>query len=179
MFLHTDSKDSDQTGWMPRLIRVFAGRTGHVVGFVMWRLIWLFHEIQVRLKRKSVTFWMTSRQHSYNHRLISHGGCHGTLHVSYSMTKLKKWPVHPANTQISLGICPGWSESLLCAQWELRTQAFFMRTAKTDQTGWMPRLIPVFAGRTCHFVGSVMRQLISCSGIISRDVHRVMTFARQ
>ena len=24
---------------------------------------------------------------------------------------------------------------------------------KTDQTGWMPRLICVFAGRTCHFVG--------------------------
>ena len=28
-----------------------------------------------------------------------------------------------------------------------------MRTAKTDQTGRMPRLIWVCAGRTCHFVG--------------------------
>ena len=27
MFLHVGSEDSDQTGWMPRLIRVFAGRT--------------------------------------------------------------------------------------------------------------------------------------------------------
>ena len=27
MFLHADSEDSDQTGWMPRLIRVFDGRT--------------------------------------------------------------------------------------------------------------------------------------------------------
>ena len=27
------------------------------------------------------------------------------------------------------------------------------RTAKTDHTGKMPRLIWVFAGRTCHFVG--------------------------
>ena len=26
-FLHADSEDSDQTGWMPRLIWVFAGRT--------------------------------------------------------------------------------------------------------------------------------------------------------
>ena len=26
-FLHADSEDSDQTGRMPRLIRVFAGRT--------------------------------------------------------------------------------------------------------------------------------------------------------
>ena len=33
MFLHADSKDSDQTGQMPRLI--FAGHTGHFVGFVM------------------------------------------------------------------------------------------------------------------------------------------------
>ena len=33
-------------------------------------------------------------------------------------------------------------------------------TAKTDQTGRMPRLIWVFAGCTCHFVGFVMRWLI-------------------
>ena len=37
-FLHVDSEDSDQTGRMPRLIWVFAGRTGHFVGFVMRRL---------------------------------------------------------------------------------------------------------------------------------------------
>ena len=34
-----------------------------------------------------------------------------------------------------------------------------MLTAKTDQTGRMPRLIWVFIGRTCHFVGFVMRRL--------------------
>ena len=33
------SKDSDETGRMPRLIWVFAGLTGHIVGFVMWWLI--------------------------------------------------------------------------------------------------------------------------------------------
>ena len=38
-------------------------------------------------------------------------------------------------------------------------QAFFLRTAKTDQSGRMPRLIWVSAGRTCHFVGFVMRRL--------------------
>ena len=26
---HADSEDSDQTGWMPRLIRVFTGRKAH------------------------------------------------------------------------------------------------------------------------------------------------------
>ena len=28
----------------------------------------------------------------------------------------------------------------------------------SDQTGRMPRLIGVFAGRTCHFVGFVVRR---------------------
>ena len=32
--------------------------------------------------------------------------------------------------------------------------------AKTDQTGPMPKLIWIFAGRTCHFVGSVVLWLI-------------------
>ena len=42
-FLHSDSEDSDQTGRMPRLIAVFAGRTGHFVGFVVMRLIGAFY----------------------------------------------------------------------------------------------------------------------------------------
>ena len=41
-FLHADSEDSDQTGRMPRLIRVFAGRTCHFVGFVMRWLVFCF-----------------------------------------------------------------------------------------------------------------------------------------
>ena len=38
-FLRVDREDSDQTGQMPRLIRDFAGRTGHFVGFAMLWLI--------------------------------------------------------------------------------------------------------------------------------------------
>ena len=44
----------------------------------------------------------------------------------------------------------------------LRTQAFFMRTAKTLirlADADPPSLIRVFVGRTCHFVGFVMRRL--------------------
>ena len=37
-FPQADSKDSDQTGQMPRLIWVFTGRTDHFVGFVVRRL---------------------------------------------------------------------------------------------------------------------------------------------
>ena len=37
--------------------------------------------------------------------------------LSRSMSKPSKWSVHPAKTSISLGICPVWSESSLCALW--------------------------------------------------------------
>ena len=44
MFLQVDSEDSDQTGWMRRLICVFAGRNGHYVGFIMR---WLMYTLQL------------------------------------------------------------------------------------------------------------------------------------
>ena len=44
-FLHADREDSDQTGWMPRLIWVFTGCTCHFVSFVMRRLILLLMRI--------------------------------------------------------------------------------------------------------------------------------------
>ena len=77
--------------------------------------------------------------------------------------KTKKMTVHPAKTQISLGIHPVWSESLLCAQWIAKDSSFlhadsedsdqtgrFLHADSEDpyQTGRMPRLIWVFAGRT-------------------------------
>ena len=40
-FFHVDSKNSDQTERMPRLIIVLAGCTGHFVGFAMIRLVCL------------------------------------------------------------------------------------------------------------------------------------------
>ena len=54
---------------------------------------------------------------------------------------------------------PAQSDQRLCCglNGQLRTQTFFMRTAKTNQTGRMPKLIWVFTGRTaillvCHVV---------------------------
>ena len=110
-FLHADSEDSDQTGRMPRLIWVFAGRTCHLVGFVMRRLKYLYeHSIAV--------------------------------------------------IKLSLCIRPVWSESLLCVQWVANDPNFLHADSEdSDQTGRMPRLIWVFAGRTCHLVGFVMRRL--------------------
>ena len=69
--------------------------------------------------------------------------------------KTNKMTVRPPKTQISLGIRPVWSESSLCAQWVAKDPRFLLADIEeSDQTGRMPRLIWVFAGRTlcwfCH-----------------------------
>ena len=57
--------------------------------------------------------------------------------------------VRPAKTQISLGIRLVWSESSLSAWRKLGSLATHWAHSKdSDQTGRMPRLIWVFAGRT-------------------------------
>ena len=69
------------------------------------------------------------------------------------MTKRIKW-LCAQQRQISLGICPVWSASSLCAQWVAKDPRFLHADSEdSDQTGQMPRLIWVFAGHTCHFVG--------------------------
>ena len=66
-------------------------------------------------------------------------------------------PGHPP----SLIRCPVWSESSLCAQWVAKDPSFLsVDSEDSDQTGRMHRLIWVFAGRTDHLVGFVMRRLI-------------------
>ena len=63
------------------------------------------------------------------------------------MTKPTKWHVCPVKTQISLGICPVWSESSLSAWRNLGSLAtHWVHSEDSDQTGQMPRLIWVFAG---------------------------------
>ena len=86
------------------------------------------------------------------------------IQMSCRMTKPTKWPVHPAKTQISLGIHLVWSESLLSAWrnlWSLTSH--WEHSEDTDQTGRMPRLIWVFAGRTGDFVGFCVMQLKCCN----------------
>ena len=73
------------------------------------------------------------------------------------MTKQTKWLCAQRRLRSAWASAQS-DQSLRCAlSGYPRTQAFFMRTAKTDQTGRKPRLIWVFARRTCHFVGFVMR----------------------
>ena len=67
--------------------------------------------------------------------------------------------VQPAKTQISLGICPVWSESSLSAWRNLGSLATYWAHGKdSDQTGLMPRLIWVFPGRTLILL------VLSCIG---------------
>ena len=69
-------------------------------------------------------------------------------YMSRLMTKPTKW-LRPVKTQISLGIRPVWSESLLPAWGKLGSLAtHWAHSEDSDQTGRMPRLIWVFAGRT-------------------------------
>ena len=61
--------------------------------------------------------------------------------------------VRPAKTQISLGICPVWSESSLSAWRKLRSLVtHWVHNEDSDQTGRMPRLIWVFAGCTLNLL---------------------------
>ena len=86
----------------------------------------------------------------------------------------------PRQADIQIWAASWQNEQNDCTQWRLRSawasaQTDHLRcpheeslgpklpiehTAKTDQTGRMPRLIWVFAGCTCHFVGFVMLWLI-------------------
>ena len=82
--------------------------------------------------------------------------------MSRNTTKQTKWHVHPDKTQISLGIRPVWSESSLSPLRHLGPLATHrVHSEDSDQTGQMPRLIWVFAGRTDLFVGFVVLRLIS------------------
>ena len=74
--------------------------------------------------------------------------------------------VRPQKTQISLGIRPVWSEYSLWAQWVVKDPRFLHADSEgSDQTGWMPRLIWVFAGRTATLL------VLLCRGsVISNEL---------
>ena len=86
MFLHANSEDSNQTGRMPRLIEVLAGRTGPFVGFVMHRLKFLdqIYAYCKTLQTGTLELFTYEPQHD----------------------KINKMSVRPAKTQISLAIHP-------------------------------------------------------------------------
>ena len=83
--------------------------------------------------------------------------------------KTNKVTVRPAKTQISLGIRPVWSESSLPAWRNLGSLAtHWAHREDSDQTGRMPRLIWVFAGRTLILL--VLSWGGSCTGSLGNNL---------
>ena len=84
--------------------------------------------------------------------------------------------VRPAKTQVSLGIRPVWSESSLSAWRKLGSLAtHWAHSEDSDQTGGMPRLIWVFAGRvlillvfSCHGSFLILSRLLllACDSLL-------------
>ena len=70
-------------------------------------------------------------------------GFYGNL--SHRTTKPTKRPLRPAKTQISLGICPVWSESSPSTWRNIGPlTTYWVHSQDSDHTGQMPRLIWVF-----------------------------------
>ena len=79
--------------------------------------------------------------------------------MSRCTTKPTKLLVRPAKTQISLGV-PQFDQMIRCPHEEtLGPSTQGAHSEDSDQTGQMPSLICVFAGRTSHFVCFVMFEL--------------------
>ena len=75
--------------------------------------------------------------------------------------KTNKMSVGLAKTQISLGICPVWSESSLCAQW-VNKDPSFLHADSEDWSDWADaKAYPKLRWAQTHFVGFVMSRLIS------------------
>ena len=135
---------------MPRLICVFALRLSHFVGFVMPLL----------------TYWMKFLVYDVLFFIIPRHLCRGVYSfclfvrpficslVCTSVPFVDLLQRFTCNQQNDLCAQPR-----LCTQLVAKSARFFMRIAKTDQTGQMPWLICVFLLRISHFVGFVMRML--------------------
>ena len=82
--------------------------------------------------------------------------------------KTNKMNVRPAKTQINMDIRPVWSESSLCAQSVAKDPRFLHADSEdSDQTGRMPRLIWVLAGRTLTLLA------LSCRGSYASETERM------
>ena len=135
---------------MPRLICVFALRISHFVGFVMPLL----------------TYWMKFLVYDVLFFTIPPGiYAEGYIvfvfpficsFVRTSVPFVESLQSFTCNQQNDL--C---AQRNLCTQWVAKSARFFMRTAKSDQTGQMPRLTCVFLLRISHFDGFVMLLLLT------------------
>ena len=181
------SKDSYQTGRMPSLIWVSAGRT-----VILLVLSWGDSIINMKIKHHPNHHLRTaSRQKTvvlnifYCAQIFFCAPMLFGLHSGSLSTD--KWAAAWQNQQnvlcvqrrlISLGIRPAWSEYSLSACRSLRSLATQLAHSEDSyQTGRMPRLIWVFAGRTVILL--VLTWGDSIIQIEHHPNHRLRTDSRQ
>ena len=83
--------------------------------------------------------WLSSSVPKFSEYIIM------TINTKYSSyeprhDKTNKISLCPAKTQISLGICPVWSESSVCTQWVAKDRSFFHQSL-SDQSSLSARAI--------------------------------------
>ena len=87
------------------------------------------------------------------------------------MTKPTKWLCAQRRLRPAWASSQSDQESLLCTQWVAKDQSFFHADSKdSDQTGWMPMLICVFAGHTAILF------VLSWSGSFAKYGHKSLVF---
>ena len=91
MIHHADSEDSDKTGWMPRLIRVFAGNT------LILLVLTCRGSFTIKLSLGKLNFWARAGQYQQNDLCIQ-----GRLRSAWTSAQSIHWVVSPV-----------WSWSLL------------------------------------------------------------------
>ena len=162
---------------MPRLIRVFTGCIDHFVGFIMLWLKWfccvtgnvscIFFVKWVSwnpdqkiwlpvLTIMLFTFYgcMLFRILCYDEKAVENCLLNVVSCINEpDMTKPTKWVCAQRRLRSAWASPPLWSESSRCAQWVAKDSSFHhVGSEDSDQTGQMPRLIWVFAGRTLNLL---------------------------
>ena len=144
------SNDSDQPGHLPRLIIVLA---------VRMKMHWILSYPKSAQLRCWSDWAVTQADLSLHwaHKLFCWFRC-ARAQMCLRNDSIWHWAASWQNQQngmctqqrqISLGIRPVWSESSLSAWRKLESLAtHWVHSKDSDQTGRMPRLIWVFAGRT-------------------------------
>ena len=100
-----------------------------------------------------------------------------TTVMSQSMTNPTKWPARPGRLGSAWAFAQP-NQSLCCPHEESLGTCMATHKAHSedsDQTGRMPRLIWVFAGRTSHFVGFVELRL----SLQAYRIHNLQSIGRQ
>ena len=185
--LHADSEDSEQTGWIPRLIQVFAGCTGYFVGFVMLRLIlYLNHFLRKRvvvslqpgrpqtdrsldiptigiiLSKQRITKALIKLRRCMRYEQVF--SWHGSFaKICVQLTKIWKnsdtQNMSRHTTKPTMWRAPRESVTSLCAKWVAKDPSF-LQVDSEDWSDWVDAQADLsHAGRICHFVGFVMRPL--------------------